>query len=217
MFAELHELAGSKMEKAALYDTLYFKALEGEMDCGGLVSYNYYGGEPITGLEQGRPLFVRLPDSRLTVANFMRSLLFSALGTLRIGMDILTEKEQVRLDRLLGHGGLFKTKGVGQLLMASALGVPVGVMDSAGEGGAWGIALLAAYMRNRKTNETLETYLEQKVFAGNAGASVEPDPRDMRGFADFMERYTAGIVIERCAVVTLNESKGVVHDRFEKN
>jgi sugar (pentulose or hexulose) kinase len=208
LFAELNELAGAKMEKSALYDALYDKALEGEADCGGLLSYNYYGGEPIVDLDQGRPLLVRSPDSRLSLANFMRSLLFSAMGTLKLGMDILTEKEQVRLDRLLGHGGLFKTKGVGQRLMASALGVPVGVMDSAGEGGAWGIALLAAYMRNRNTGETLEAYLAQKVFSGHEGICVEPDPRDQRGFAEFMKRYTPGLAIERCAVVTLNENQG---------
>lgn len=200
LFGELLAEMGAKADKPALYDALYFKALEGEPDGGGLLSYNYYSGEPITGLETGRPLFIRAADSKLTLANFMRTLLFSTMGTLKLGMDILTEKEHVRLDRLLGHGGLFKTKGVGQKLMAAALGVPVAVMESAGEGGAWGIALLAAFMAKKGEGETLEAFLEQKVFAGNGGVSVEPDAKDAQGFTAFMERYTKGIAIERAAV-----------------
>jgi sugar (pentulose or hexulose) kinase len=199
MFRELTELFGARIDKPAFYDALYFKALEGETGCGGLLSYNYYSGEPVIGLEQGRPLFVRMPDSRLSLANFMRTILFSAMGALKMGMDILTEKEKVRLDALLGHGGLFKTKGVGQKLMAAAMNVPVAVMESAGEGGAWGIALLAAYMRRKKEGETLEDYLERKVFAGNKGLRVEPDGIDVQGFEQFMERYAAGLKIERAA------------------
>jgi sugar (pentulose or hexulose) kinase len=203
LFGELADLTGAKLGKAALYDALYAKALEGEGDCGGLVSYNYYAGEHLTGIERGRPLFARLPDSNFTLANFMRTILFSALGTLKLGMNILTEKERVRLEGLLGHGGLFKTKGVGQRLVAAALNTPVAVMESAGEGGAWGIALLAAYMLRREPGETLEAYLAHKVFAGNGGARVEPDPKDERGFAQFMKRYTAGLNIERAAVENL--------------
>jgi sugar (pentulose or hexulose) kinase len=199
MFRELAELFGARIDKPAFYDALYFKALEGETDCGGLLSYNYYSGEPVIGLEQGCPLFVRRPDSPLGLANFMRTILFSAMGALKLGMDILTEKEKVRLDTLLGHGGLFKTKGVGQKLMAAALNVPVAVMESAGEGGAWGIALLAAYMRRKDEGETLEDYLERKVFAGNMGLRMEPDGIDVRGFEKFMDRYAAGLNIERAA------------------
>jgi sugar (pentulose or hexulose) kinase len=141
-----------------------------------------------------------MPDSRFTLANFMRAVLFSTMATQKIGMDILIEQEQVRLDSLLGHGGLFKTRGVGQRLMAAALNVPVTVMDSAGEGGAWGIALLAAYMLWRNKGESLESYLAEKVFAGKTGARVEPDPQDVRGFKQFMERYAKGLAIERAAV-----------------
>jgi sugar (pentulose or hexulose) kinase len=204
LFGELTELLGAKAEKPALYDALYYKALEGDADCGGLVPYNYYAGEPITGLDQGRPLFVRSPDSRFTLANFMRALLFSTMGTLKIGMDILTEKEKVRLDQLLGHGGLFKTKGAGQKLMAAALNVPVSVMESAGEGGAWGIALLAAYRKHKNEGETLEAFLTQRVFANNAGERADPDPKDVQGFAVFMSRYTAGLAVERAAVEHLS-------------
>jgi sugar (pentulose or hexulose) kinase len=200
LFRESAGLMGASFEKSALYDALYEKALEGDPACGGLLSYNYYSGEHITGLEEGRPLFVRTPDSRFNLANCMRTLLFSAMGALRLGMNILTEKEQVRLDSLLGHGGLFKTREVGQKLMAGALNVPVAVMESAGEGGAWGIALLAAYMAGRDDGETLERFLAKRVFAGTAGERVEPDPQDVQGFESFMKRYTAGLAIERAAV-----------------
>ena len=200
LFRELAETIGAKVEKPALYDAMYFKAMEGEADGGGILSYNYYGGETITGLDEGRPLLVRMPDSRFTLANLMRSILFSTMATLKIGMDILTEQEHVRLDTLLGHGGLFKTKGVGQSLMAAALNVPVAVMESAGEGGAWGIALLAAYMNQRGDGETLEDYLASRVFASDAGSRVEPKEEDTRGFMAFMERYTKGLAIEKSAV-----------------
>jgi sugar (pentulose or hexulose) kinase len=203
LFRELADLAGAKIEKPALYDALYYKALEGDDDCGCLLSYNYYSGEPITGFEQGRPLFVRSQESNFTLANFMRALLFSTMGTLKLGMDILTEKEHIRLDNLLGHGGLFKTKGSGQRLMAAALNTPVSVMESAGEGGAWGIALLAAFMLQKQGGESLEKFLAEKVFANVTGAKLEPDPADVRGFKKFMERYSAGLKIEQAAVSVL--------------
>ncbi|GHV81928.1 hypothetical protein AGMMS49991_04860 [Spirochaetia bacterium] len=205
---EITQIFGIKVDKGRLYDELYYKALSGDADCGGLLSYNYYAGEPVTGLEQGRPLFVRKADSPLTLANFMRSLLFSTMAALKIGMDILTEKENVRLDKLLGHGGLFKTKGVGQRLMAAALRTPVAVMETAGEGGAWGIALLAAYTlhKNTGTNEScnslelLEDFLKQKVFGKNSGELIEPDIKDVQGFSAFIKQYTKGLAIERAAV-----------------
>jgi sugar (pentulose or hexulose) kinase len=199
LFREVITLAGADINKAAFYDALYFKALEAEEDCGGLLSYNYYGGEPVTGIEEGRPLFARLPDSNFTLANFMRTILFSSIGTLKYGIDILTEKEKVRIDSLLGHGGLFKTKGVGQRFMAAAFNAPVSVMEeSAGEGGAWGIALLAAFMLDG--GKSLENFLAEKVFAGKTGMRIEPDPKDTESFRKFMERYTAGLEIERTAV-----------------
>ena len=200
IFREFADLTGAKITKAELYDALYFRALEGEDDCSGLLSYNYQAGEHLTGLEYGRPLFLRSQDSNFTLANFMRTLLFSTMGTLKLGMNILTEDEKVRLDKLLGHGGLFKTAGVGQRLMAGALNTSVSVMESAAEGGAWGIALLAAYLRNGKENETLEKFLSEKVFAGKASTTLEPDPKDVNGFKKYMERYTAGLKVERAAV-----------------
>ncbi len=200
VFGEVLTEMGVEVNKPALYDALYFKALEGDRDCGGLLSYNYYSGEPITQFEEGRPLFVRTPDSNFNFANFARCLLFSTMGTLKIGMDILTEKENVKVEKLLGHGGLFKTKGVGQQLMAGALNVPVAVMESAGEGGAWGIALLAAYMQRKQEGETLETYLSDKVFAQIESHCVEPKEEDRKGFAEYMEKYTEGLAIQRAAV-----------------
>ncbi|MDR1215933.1 MAG: FGGY-family carbohydrate kinase [Treponema sp.] len=203
LFGEALALSGAKLEKAALYDALYYKALEGDADCGGLVSYNYYAGEPTVHIEEGRPLFVRLPDAHLTLANFIRNLLYSSMATLKLGMNILTEKEKARVDKLLGHGGLFKTKGVGQRFMAAALNTPVAVMESAGEGGAWGIALLAAYLV-LKSGETLEAFLDKKVFIGNAGTSVAPDAKDAEGFAAFIKCYEKGLAVERSAVENIN-------------
>ena len=205
LFGEFVSLIGvQQIDKTTLYEKLYSIALDGEKDCGGLLSYNYYAGEPITGLEQGRPLFVRKSDSNFNLANFMRTLIFSAMGTLKIGVDILTEKENVRLDNLLGHGGLFKSKTVGQQLMAGALNTPVTLMESAGEGGAWGIALLAAYMLYAKENEqpllSLEQFLEDRVFAGLSSSTIEPDAEDVKGFKKFMENYSRGLSIEHAAV-----------------
>ena len=200
LFQEFTKALGVEVNETRLFEILYQKALTGEADCGGLLAYNYFSGEPITHFEEGRPLFVRTPESRFTLSNFMRAHLFSALGTLKIGMDILFEQEQVKIDQLLGHGGFFKTREVGQRIMAAAMNVPVSVMESAGEGGAWGIALLAAYRLYKAENEPLEAYLSDKVFAGASGATIAPDPADVDGFVAFMERYKKGLVIERAAL-----------------
>ena len=198
LFGEVNALFRTEISKPELYDALYKIALNGDPDCGGLLSFNYYSGEPITGLCEGRPLFVRTPDSEFNLANFMRNTLFSAMATLKIGMELL-ESENVLIERLAGHGGLFKTEGVGQALMAAALDTPVSVTASAGEGGAWGIAILAAYL-NRKDGKTLEEFLECDVFAGKAGSAVNPAPKDIDGFKIYLERYKAGLEIERSAV-----------------
>ncbi len=203
LFQEFTRVLGVEVEQSRLFEVLYQQALAGEADAGGLLAYNYLSGEHITHLEEGRPLFVRTPESRFTLANFMRAHLFSALGALKIGLDILFEQEQVQIDQILGHGGFFKTKGVGQRLMAAAMNVPVSVMETAGEGGAWGIALLAAYMLRKGENESLENYLANAVFAGAKGTTITPDPDDVAGFAAFMERYKKGLIIERTAVEAL--------------
>lgn len=203
LFAEFAQLIGAELSEARLYDLLYRQALAGEADGGGLLAYNYVSGEHLTHLAEGRPLFVRTPTSRFTLANFLRIHLFAALGALKLGLDILFEQEQVRLEQLQGHGGLFKTGEVGQRMLAAASGVPVAVMETAGEGGAWGIALLAAYLRSRAPGESLEAYLAERVFAGRPPRTVAPDERDVAGFARFMERYTQGLMIERVAVERL--------------
>jgi sugar (pentulose or hexulose) kinase len=204
LFGEFTDVLGLEIEKSHLFEMLFQQALKGDPDCGGLLAFNYLSGEHITHLEEGRPLFVRTPESHLTLANFMRVHLFSALGALRIGLDILFDEENVRIDQILGHGGFFKTREVGQRIMAAAMNVPVSVMETAGEGGAWGIALLACYLLYREKDEPLESYLTNKVFAGERAMTISPDPADVEGFATFMERYKRGLVIERTAVEAMN-------------
>jgi len=203
LFGDVLTKMGEAPDKTDLYRTLYNAALSGDPDCGGLVSVNYLSGEHMTGFYEGRPLFVRTPDSRFTIENFMRSLLFSAMATLRIGMNILTEEEGVAVSKLLGHGGLFKTAVVGQKLMAAALNIPVAVMESAGEGGAWGIAVLAAYTAAKEQSETLEQFLEKKIFAISAVSTIEPDPVDVKGFEAYLTRYKAALEVEKSAVEIL--------------
>lgn len=200
VFKEFAEAMGMEVDTNRLFGTLYNKAMEGDADCGGLLSYCYFSGEHMTGFEEGRPLFARSPESRFTLANFMRTNLYTCLGAMRVGLNLLLEKEHVKIDRLLGHGGLFKTKGVGQQILADAVNAPVSVMETAGEGGAWGIALLASYLINKEEGEALEDYLDNKVFAGNEGSTLDPDPAGVEGFNVFMERYMKGLEIERAAV-----------------
>lgn len=200
VFGEAIKASGAEITKPQLYDLLYYKALEGDKDAGGLVSYNYYSGEPVTCLEEGRPLFVRMPEANFTLANFMRAQLFACMASLKLGMDILFIKENIRIEQLLGHGGLFKTKGVAQKLMSSALNVPVAVMETAGEGGPWGMAVLAAYMMNKTQNEPLEAYLDNRVFKDSHSERMEPDEADMKGFQEYMDRYVKALEAERAAV-----------------
>lgn len=204
LFGEFAKELGVEIDTNRLFESLFKKALQGEPDCGGLLSYGYLSGEHITGFEEGRPLFVRSSDSKFNLANFMRTNLYTSLGALKIGLDILLKQENIRLDELLGHGGFFKTEEVGQKIMAAAINAPVSVMDTAGEGGAWGIALLASYMLNKDEKVTLEEYLAQKVFADKKGVTIAPDPKDVEGFNEFMKRYTNGLPIERAAVELLD-------------
>lgn len=203
LFQEFTDALGVKMDQSRLFELLYSRALTGDADGGGLLAYNYVSGEHITHLAEGRPLFVRTPESRFTLANFMRVHLFSALAALKIGLDILFEQEQVQIDQVLGHGGFFKTKEAGQRIMAAAMHVPVSVMETAAEGGAWGSALLASYMLHKTGHEPLETYLANTVFAGKHSTSIAPEPSDVAGFTAFMERYKQGLSIERAAVEAL--------------
>ena len=200
LFKEYQELLGVPVDMNELYGKLFNKALEGNADCGGLMAYNYVSGEPVTGLSDGRPLFVRSANDKFNLANFMRAQLYGAIGVLKIGNDILLKEENVKVDRITGHGGYFKTKGVGQRMLAAALNSPISVMETAGEGGAWGIALLASYLVNKEAGQTLADFLDKKVFAGEAGVEIEPTAEDVAGFNAYIENYKAGLAIEKCAV-----------------
>ena len=203
LFGEFAETFGMKIEPNDLYGTLYRKALEADGDVGGLVAFNYFSGEHVTGFDEGRPLFARLPDSRFTLANFMRTHLYAALASLKIGMNILLDEEGVQVDQILGHGGLFKTKGVGQSILAAAINTPVSVMETAGEGGAWGIALLAGYMADKQEGETLEDYLANRIFAGKPCETLAPKAEDVASFNAYIQRFETAMPIERAAVESL--------------
>jgi len=200
LLAEFAGAVGAKIDKGALYTMLFNKALEGDADCGGLMSFNYLSGEGVTDLDAGRPLFARTPDAKLTLGNFMRAHLLSALATLKIGLDILTGEEQVRIDRLYGHGGYFKTPGVGQRMLSAAVGSPVSVMETAGEGGPYGMALLAAYMLWKRPGQTLEDYLDKKVFAEAKSSTLMAEEKDIEGFNAFLARYKKALPVEKAAI-----------------
>ena len=200
LFQEFAESFGMSVDRNQLFSVLYNKALEGDKDCGGLVAYNYFSGESMTGFKEGIPLFARKAEDNFNLANFMRTHLYSSLATLKVGLDILFKEEDINVDKMYGHGGFFKTKGVGQKIMAAAMNTPVSVMETAGEGGAWGIAILAFYMKNKETEESLASYLETKVFGGDQGKKIIPDPEDVKGFDLFMKNYIDGLKIERAAV-----------------
>ncbi|UKK73277.1 FGGY-family carbohydrate kinase [Segatella bryantii] len=200
IFKQYQELMGFPVNMNEIYTKLFNAALEGQADCGGLISYNYVSGEPVTGLADGRPLFVRAANDKFDLANFMRTQLYAAIGVLKIGNDILFKEEKINVDRITGHGGYFTTKGVGQRFLAAALNSPISVMETAGEGGAWGIALLASYLINKSSNQELSDYLETKVFAGNTGIEIKPTKEDVEGFNAYIEQYKKGLAIEKAAV-----------------
>ncbi|MBR6252216.1 MAG: FGGY-family carbohydrate kinase [Bacteroidales bacterium] len=200
LFKESLELMGQKVDMDELYGRLYNNALTGDADCGGLLAYNYISGEPVTGLAEGRPMFVRSANDKFNLANFMRVHLYGSIGVLKIGNDILLKEEKIKIDRITGHGGLFRTKGVGQRVLAAALNSPISVMETAGEGGAWGIALLASFVVNNDKKQNLADWLDQKVFAGNTGTEIAPTPADVEGFNRYIEAYKAGLAIEKAAV-----------------
>lgn len=202
VFQELLNLTDTHISKSDLYDKLYQSSLQGDLDCDGVIVYNYLSGEPVTGVLEGRPMVVRGSESLLTLGNFMRAHLYSAVATLRIGMDILN-LENVTIDRLMGHGGLFKTLLVGQKVLADALGIPVSVMLTAAEGGAYGIALLAAYGHRRKAHESLENYLEKNVFGEMNIQTIEPNPAGVEGFRKYLISYIRGLYAERAAGVSI--------------
>lgn len=200
LFKQYQELLGVPVDMNEVFGKLYNHALEGDADCGGLIAYNYISGEPVTGLAEGRPMFVRSANDKFNLANFMRANLYASVAVLKIGNDVLFKDEKVQVDRITGHGGLFKTKGVGQRILAAAINSPISVMETAGEGGAWGIALLAGYLVNNEEKLSLADYLDKKVFAGNTGVEIAPTAEDVAGFDAYIETYKAGLAIEQAAV-----------------
>lgn len=204
LFKEFQEAMGMPVDMDQLFTTLYKKAMDGEPDCGGLLSYNYLSGEPVTGFKDGALVFARNAEAKFSLGNVMRMHLYSALATLKIGLDILFDQEGVKVDEMLGHGGYFKTEGVGQSIAAAAINAPVSVMKTAGEGGAWGAALLAAYTAFKEDGQELKDYLNTKIFAGQDGSKLEADAKDVAGFTTFMEQYRKGLEIEKVAVQVLS-------------
>ena len=200
IFKEYQYLIGAKIDESEIYEKLFSHALEGDNDCGGLIYYNYISGEPVTGLTEGRPLFVRSVNDKFNLSNFIKSQLYATICVLKIGNDILFNDEKVMVDRITAHGGLFKTKNVAQRILAAALKTPISVMETAGEGGAWGIALLASFLVNRETNQTLDEYLNHKVFAGNTGIEVTANDDEINGFNAYAENYKLGLSIEQAAI-----------------
>ena len=204
LFAEYSELMGQPVDIGKIYEALYTNSLDGDPDCGGLLAYGYYSGENITMINEGRLAFLRTANSKFNLKNFMRVHLFTSLGAVKMGMDILMKDENMKVDRIMGHGGFFKTKGVGQRYLAAAVNAPVTVMDTASEGGAWGIALLAAYLLRENKAETLEDYLEVRIFSGLAGSTIAPTQEEVDGFEAFMDRYKAGLEIEKKAIEVMD-------------
>lgn len=200
LFKEYQQLLGVPVDMNEVFGKLYNNAPTGDPDCGGLLSYNYFSGEPVTGLNEGRPLFVRSATDKFSLANFMRANLYASVAVLKIGNDILFNEEHVQVDRITGHGGLFKTPGVGQRVLAAALNSPISVMETAGEGGAWGIALLAAFVVNNRKGQSLPEWLNDCVFLGNAGTEIAPLREDVEGFNKYIETYKRGLAIEKAAV-----------------
>ena len=198
LLREFASLLGVDTNPGEVFTKLFRKSLEGDKDCGGLVNFNYLAGEPVTGLSEGRPMFVRLPDAAMNLANFMRAQIYASMETLKYGMEIMN-REHVAIDCVYGHGGLFKTEGVGQNYLAAAIHAPVTVMETAGEGGAWGIALLADYLVYRKKDEALEDYLQNHVFTGMKQITVAPDPEDETGFNRYMDRFVSCIPAQKAA------------------
>lgn len=200
IFKEFAALLGVEPDMGEIYGKLYNHALTGDADCGGLVSFNFFSGEPVVGLDEGRPLFVRKVSDRFNLANFMRANLNASVAVLKVGNDILFNDEKVRVDRITGHGGLFKTPGVGQRILAAALNSPISVMETAGEGGAWGMALLASYLVNNAAERPLDRWLDIEIFAGNTGIEIVPTPDEVAGFDKYLENYTKALGVEKAAV-----------------
>lgn len=200
LFKEYEELLGRDINMGDIFERLFLAADKGDADCGGIITYNYISGEPVTGFAEGRPLVMRSANDKFNLANFMRSILYATIGVLKIGNDILFNEEKIKVDRITAHGGLFTVPKVGQSILAAALNSPISVMETAGEGGAWGIALLAAFLVNDNTKQSLADWLDKDVFAGSTGTEIIPEPKDVAGFDTYIKAYQAGLPVEATAV-----------------
>lgn len=198
LFGEFASLTGNEIDKSELYSLLYKNAMKGDVSGGGITAYNFLSGEPVAGVEKGKPMYFRSPDGEFNLANFFRVELMTALSALKMGNDILFEKEKVKAKRFAAHGGLFKVEGAADALTANAMNVPITVMTTAGEGGAWGMALLAGFMKVGNGKE-LSVFLEEKVFKGAEKRVVEPDEKGVEGFKEYMKRFIGGLEAEKAA------------------
>lgn len=207
LFKEFSEAAGAPVDMDKIYQVMFERSMKGSPDCGGLLSYNYFSGEPVTGFPEGRPLLARTANADFSFDNFMKLQLYSAVGALKYGLDILLKEEQVPIDKMYGHGGFFKTKEAGQRVMAAAMHAPVSVMETAGEGGAWGIAVLALYAAYREDGQTLADYLSERIFKDSKGTTVEPRKEEMDGFDAYMKRYVRAFEVEHAAVKCMAEDE----------
>lgn len=203
LFKEFSDMIGLNLDMNDVYGRLYTNAMQGDKDCDGIVAFNTLSGEPVIGTNEGRPMIFHRPDSKVNLANFIRTNLYASLATLKVGCDILFKEENVKVDTIYGHGGLFKTKGVGQNILAAAMNAPVALMSTAGEGGPWGMAVLAAYMLNKQPGEELEQYLNNKVFIGQESVIAKPDPEDVNGYDKFIENYKAAVSVQQAAINAL--------------
>ena len=205
IFNQCLESFGVNVKASELYKTLFEKALDGDDDCGDLMSYCFYSGEHGVGLTEGCPMFLHPANAKFSLANFMRVQLYTCFGAMKLGMDILTKEENVKIDKILGHGGIFKTKGVAQSILSAAINVPVVVMETAGEGGAWGIALLALYLDKKQENNSLEEFLNNTIFGEAEAITIEPNENMVIGYEKFLENYKKGLTIEQEAVEYLKK------------
>ena len=207
MFVQFSEAAGMKMDRDQVFKVMFEHSIKGSADCGGMISYNYFSGEPVTGFLEGRPLLVRTANADFSFDNFMKLQLYSAVGALKYGLDILLQEENVPIDKMYGHGGYFKIKEAGQRVMAAAMHAPVSVMETAGEGGAWGIAVLALYAAYKADGQTLDDYLNGQIFKDSKGTTIEPKQDEMDGFDAYMKRYVKAFEVEHSAIKNMAEDE----------
>lgn len=206
IFQQFAERLGIQLSPEQLYETLFLDASKADPDAGGLFNYSYLSGEVITEVDDGRPMFVRTINSNFNLPNFIQTQLYGAFAPLAIGMDTLTEDEQIKLDVMIAHGGLFKTPVIAQQVLANALNTPISVMETAGEGGSWGMAVLAAYMA-KSLEMSLEDFLDQEVFAAPETMTLNPEPAGVQGYADYLAQYQTALPAERIAGEKLIERK----------